>query len=138
VNRQRIGDAIRDLYAARLSNDPATCLACFAAGATFRLAGSTPAGDPWKAAQGSAAIRSALEALTEAWTWSALESLAVLIDGREVATRYRVTATHAPSDTTIVTEVMDHIAFDEDARILDLVEFVDTAMVERLSGSAHA
>ena len=133
MDKEAIGRAIEDLYAARLSNNPSSCAAGFSEDASFRLAGSSDTGNFALAVQGQAELKPALCALVDTWTWTAQEINSVLIDGSEAAVRYRLTTTHVPTGKSVETECMDHLVFDENLKVCSMVEFVDTAMVEHLS-----
>lgn len=135
MNRQQIDAAIKELYAVRLTNDSEACVACFSEDASFRLAGSQGSDGFNVSMDGKAALRPVLSALTETWHWLALDIESVVVDGNEVAVRYRLTTTHVPSGHTIETEIMDHISFDEDAKVRSMIEFLDTALVERVMAS---
>ncbi|MEM7250141.1 MAG: nuclear transport factor 2 family protein [Pseudomonadota bacterium] len=133
MNRDKIMHSLDELYRTRLTNDPSVCIHCFADDGALRLSGTLPNGDPMPAAQGRAALSAALKELTDTWRWRERETLSLTIDGNQAAVRYRLTTDHIPSGQVIVTEIMDHVRFDDDARVLEVVEYVDTALIERLS-----
>lgn len=133
MNREKIRKAIDALYTIRLTNEAAGCLTSFADDATFALAGGNEIRALGPPVRGKKALQPFLAQLVNVWRWIAHEPLAVLIDGQSAAVRYRLTATHVPSGKEVVTEIMDHIVFDENAKIREMVQFVDTAAIERLS-----
>lgn len=132
MNREAVEKAVELAYAARLANDPGQCVACFADQGEFRLAGQDEKGAPLPCAQGHAALMEALEGLVDIWRWHGMRVKSTLIDGLEVAVRYELTTDHLPSATTVKTEVVDHIQFDDQLKIVAMTEFLDTAMISAL------
>jgi ketosteroid isomerase-like protein len=133
MHRDEIRKAVDALYTTRLTNEAEGCLRSFADDATFALAGSKELRGLGPPVRGKKALQPFLAQLVGTWRWTAHEPIAVLIDGQSAAVRYRLSATHVPSGKAVVTEIMDHIVFDENARIREMVQFVDTAAIERLS-----
>lgn len=132
MDRSRVENAIMELYRRRLTNETEPCLECFADNVAFRLAGGQRSGGFSAAIHGRSALRPIFNGLTETWKWTRHEPQSVIVDGNKAAVRAELTATHAPTGSMVVTEVMDEFVFDEDLKIVSFVEFVDTAAIEKL------
>ncbi|MEL7536930.1 MAG: nuclear transport factor 2 family protein [Pseudomonadota bacterium] len=131
MTREQIAARINEVYAARRANDPDRCVACFAENGTFQMATFDDSGQfalPSVAKQGLAPL---LKELTDTWTWTDREDISVVIDGLTAAVRYRLRTRHVPTGTDVETQIMDHIRFNDDLKIVEMVEFLDTAMLER-------
>ncbi|MEO1034413.1 MAG: nuclear transport factor 2 family protein [Pseudomonadota bacterium] len=131
MRREQIAARINEVYAARLANDAEGCVACFAENGTFKMASFDDRGQfalPSIAKEGLAPL---LKVLTDTWTWTEREPIAVVIDDLTAAVRYRLKTRHEPTGTDVETQIMDHIRFNNDLEIVEMVEFLDTAMLER-------
>ena len=126
---------IEELYEARRSNDAKACLDCFAETGSFSMAMFRNGGEARLASTGRMALANQLSVLVDTWEWVDRVVLNTFVNGLEAAVRYRLVAKHLPSGETIVTEIMDYIRLDPQLQIVELVEYLDTAMVERLAAS---
>ena len=136
MKRDDIEAAVEQVYEARLRNEVAPCLEWFSEDATFQLAGSAAASGIALMVSDREQFRELLESLVATWHWHKVDLIAVLIDGNEAAVRYGLTATFTPTDRMITTEIMDHLVFDSQLKLVQLTQFVDTALVNQLMGRA--
>jgi ketosteroid isomerase-like protein len=120
---------------ARQANDAAAMVALFAPGARYRLASGTaflPAS--------MTAERDAAEALTDMikqFTFNTFEPHQVIVEGNLAALRMKV-VTPGADDAPIETEIASFWSFDEEGRITEIVDFVDTALVAQMIGKIES
>lgn len=135
MTREKIRKAVDALYATRLTNEPEACLKSFAEDGSFAIAGAKGIKGIGPLVRGKNAFKPMLAQLVATWRWTKVDPIAVLIDGQSAAVRYKLTTTHVPSGKSVVTEIMDHFVFDENAQIREMVQFVDTAAIERMANA---
>lgn len=128
MKRESVEAAVRDFYAARLSNALPACLGTFSDSVEFRLAGAAESGGIALSVKGRSALSEVVSTLVNTYRWLAQDVQATIVDGTQVAIRYRLRAEHVGSGRKIDTEVMDHLEFDEALKVRSFVEFVDTAL----------
>ncbi|MEL7311821.1 MAG: nuclear transport factor 2 family protein [Pseudomonadota bacterium] len=136
MNRSDVEKAIHGLYQPRLANDPAQCIERFTEDATFRLAGTAKDGTSAPVVIGRHALLEALNALVSIWRWISIDFDSVLIDGDRAVVRYHLTVEHLPTAETVVTEVVDHVQFDDRLLVQEMVEYLDTALINRLAAQS--
>jgi ketosteroid isomerase-like protein len=116
--------------AARARGDKEAMAAFLAPGATFRIAGDRSA---FKSVPGGPTLaRDVLGELVDLIHFHDHERLDTIIDGNRAAVRWRIDFSIAGGPVA-TTEVFDLWTFDEQARIADLVQFVDTALLARMA-----
>lgn len=121
------------MYDARLAGDVEACLACFAETGVYRMANvCDPHGNPVMA-NGREELRAALTGLVATWRWVRREEQSLIVQGNVACARYRLQLVHLPTGEEIDTEMMDHITFDAQSKATMFAQFVDTALVARLS-----
>ena len=74
-----------------------------------------------------------MQKLTDTWKWISVDFESVIVDGQSAAVRYQLHTLYIPTNTEIDTHVMDQLVFNEDGKLTEFYEFVDTAFVERLT-----
>ncbi|MEO0425121.1 MAG: nuclear transport factor 2 family protein [Pseudomonadota bacterium] len=128
-----IARALHHMYQARLDADVEACVALFAETGIYRMANVYDAGGEPLQAEGHEALRAALTSLVETWRWVDREELSLVVEGDRACALYRLRLVHLPSGEEIDTEMMDHVTFDGDGKATTFEQFVDTALVARLS-----
>ena len=132
MERRAIEDRLDQLYRARLDNDPEGCLANFSELGTFSIAAFADDGEAQITSTGTSELANRMEELVDTWRWVDRVVLRSLIDGNEATVRYRLVAQHRPTARTIVTEIMDYLKFDDRTKVVEFVEYLDTAMLQRV------
>lgn len=115
--------------AARARGDKEAMAAFLAPGATFRIAGDRGAFGLLQA--GPAQARDVLGELVDLIRFHDYERLDTVVEGDRAAVRWRIDFSIAGGPVA-TTEILDLWRFDEEARIVDLVQFVDTALLVRM------
>ncbi|MEO0794056.1 MAG: nuclear transport factor 2 family protein [Verrucomicrobiota bacterium] len=132
MDRSQIEQALNCLYESRLDNDTNRCACCFAEDANISIAGT----ESVNTKLGQASIRDVVDQLITIWHWEKRENIHVIVDGLNVAARYDLTVVYTPTNDRFTTQIMDHIEFDENLKIKHITEFVDTALIAKLTASA--
>lgn len=130
LERDAILKTIRDIYDARLAGDTKTMALHFAENAHFEIAvdHSLHSALPRNGVQ----AREALGALIERFEFSDLKLLDAVVEGHKVAARWRVTV-KAKGKDPVITELCDLIHLDGQGKIKSFVQFVDSALVLKIS-----
>lgn len=128
-DRDKILATLDGGLAARARGDKEAMTAFLAPGATFRIAGDRAAFGLLQS--GPAQARDVLGELVDLIQFHDHERLDTIVEGNRAAVRWRIDFSIAggPVETT---EIFDLWTFDEEARIADLVQFVDTALLARM------
>jgi ketosteroid isomerase-like protein len=131
TDRKTIEAVIDRCYAARQEGDLETLMAAFDPDAVFELAGSKELVAAVGAAQGHQNIRTTMTGLMEAFDFIDRDIISIVIDGERAAVHSRVTIKYVPADRTFTTDLIDSFHF-KDGKIVELVEFADTALIKDL------
>jgi len=122
------------MYDARLANNVSACTQTFTKDACLSLVGGTK--NEFQANNKTAPrIENQIKELIAAWEWQELNNQRIVIDGNNIAVMYELTAIFNPTGEQITTAISDHLVINDDGKIKELIEFVDTAMIDRLSQS---
>lgn len=133
MDREAIEQALNALYDTRLAGNVEGCVACFAPKGVFRMANlCDPDGRPMEAC-GHGQLNTTLRRLVDTWSWQHRDPQTLLLDGNGACVRYRLALIHTPSGEAIDTEIMDYVSFDTQYKATMFAQFVDTALVMRLS-----
>jgi len=130
MERDRIEVALRRIYAARAANDAESILEAFAPGACYRIAGS-PESCTLATAHRGEALRPAVEAMCRMFHVRELQPGRMVIDGDHAAVMVDARFTFMPTGEEVRTTMVDFWTF-RDGKVVDVIEFLDTAHVERL------
>jgi ketosteroid isomerase-like protein len=134
-DRARILETVDGGLAARTRGDKEAMRAFLAPGATFRIAGDRTAFGAVPA--GPAEARDVLGELVDLIQFHAYERLDTIVEGNRAAIRWRIDFSIGGGPVT-PTEVLDLWTFDQQGRIADLVQFVDTGLLARMAPAAPA
>lgn len=129
--REEMLDVIKRAYAARDGGDVAGLVATFHPEGSFNLMGSKSTLELTGPLQGHPTLHGAFGQLTADFGFQGREFLAELVDGNRAAIHSRAVVRHNPSGTTVSTEILDLFRF-EDGKIVELIEFADTAQIKAM------
>jgi ketosteroid isomerase-like protein len=135
TDRKTIEAVIDRCYGARQKGDIETLMAAFDADAVFELAGSKELTPVTEAARGHQNIRAAMTGLIAAFDFIDREIISLVIDGERAAVHSRVKIRFVPRDRTFTTDLLDSFLF-RDGKIVELMEFADTALIRDLMSPA--
>jgi ketosteroid isomerase-like protein len=129
-NRAIIENLLRHAYAARQDGDLEATLRVFHEHATFRIAGSSATCHAVTRAMG-ADLRPVLRNLVNNYQWLSHTVLTMIIDNNRASVQWIAKLRHRPSGEVVETEAFDLWTF-EGEKCVSLVEYIDTALAERL------
>ena len=124
---------IESFHRHRQANDVEGCLAHFSPDATFRMAGSAKASGIAGSHRGVDAVRQILSALIANWEWKSVRIDSITIQNDRAALHFELSAVYKPNQTPVNTEIVDILTVRDD-KITSFVEFVDTALVAKITG----
>lgn len=136
MSREDIKNAVKEVYAARLSNDLERVAALFALDSHFQLSGSAGASPIALCASNRESIVPVLAVLINTWKWIDQQILHLIIDGNQAAVHYKVSMEFRPTGHLIDTNICDLLAF-RDGKLAQIIQFVDTALASSLIGSSE-
>jgi uncharacterized protein (TIGR02246 family) len=131
TDRETIQALINQGYDARKTGDVEGIMALFHPDGKFELAGSKTHTAAAGIAQGHTALRTTLTGLTSAFEFVQRDFINIVIDGERAAVHSRVKLRFIPKDRTVTTDLLDLWKF-ENGKVVELVEFADTAMINDL------
>jgi ketosteroid isomerase-like protein len=131
LDREQIKGLIDQAYRARDAQDIDGTMAVFHPEAQFQLAGSDEHSKAAIAVRGHHEFREALVGLVAAFQFVERTRLRILIDGDHAAVHSRVRLRFIPKNLTVTTDILDLFRV-ADGKIIELIEFVDTALVNEL------
>lgn len=131
TDRATIEALIKQGYAARDRGDVEAILACFRPDGRFHLAGSPQVSAICGVAAGHEELRATMTALVANFEITQRDFVAILVDGERAAVHSRIQARHVATNKTVTTDLLDLWTF-ENGKILEFVEFADTALVNSL------
>jgi hypothetical protein len=129
LDRERILEIVDSALAARTRGEEVAHF--FAPGARFRIAGEPSLYGDFPAGPGEAVPTVA--GLMQRVRFDSCERIDAIVEGRRAACRWiiRFSIDRGPAATT---EVCDLWTFDEEGRITELIQFVDSALLVRMLG----
>ncbi|MEM9383437.1 MAG: nuclear transport factor 2 family protein [Pseudomonadota bacterium] len=128
-----VAQALHSMYEARLAADVEACVASFAEAGVYRMANVYDASGQPLRARGHEQLRAALAELVNTWRWVRRDERSLVVEGDRACALYRLQLVHRPTGEAIDTEMMDHVTFDGDGKATTFAQFLDTALVARLS-----
>jgi len=131
TDRKTIEDVINRCYTARQQGDIETIMTAFDKDGAFGLAGSKEMVAAVGTVHGHKAVRESMAGLVAAFDFIDRNILCMMIDGERAAVHSRAKIKYVPSDRTFTTDLLDLFHF-KDGKIVELVEFADTALVKDL------
>jgi len=131
TDRATLQALIEQGYAARQKGDVEAILALFHPDGRFHLMGAAQFTPVCGLAAGQDALRAAMGGLVAGFAFLQRDIVSLLIDGEQAAVHSHVTLRAVASDKTVTTDILDLWKF-RDGKILELVEFADTALINSL------
>jgi ketosteroid isomerase-like protein len=135
TDRKTIEAVIDRCYAARQKGDIETLMEAFDADAVFELAGSKELVPAAEAARGHQNIREAMTGLIAVFDFIDRDIISMVIDAERATVHSRVKIRFVPRDRTFTTDLLDSFHF-KDGKIIELLEFADTALIRELMSPA--
>ena len=127
INRNDLEAAIDRLYADRLENDVSLLVEHFADNARLELPG-LESGEYL----GLSELTGLFEVFVANWRWERWAPLQVIIDGQTVAVNYQLETEFIPTGERYRTQIMDQFIYDQNLKIVHMVQFLDTATFQQL------
>lgn len=137
MDRNIVENVVKTALEARLSNDVQRVLSTFSDDALLRLVGSQDASEIAQSTESREELVASLELLVKTWEWAEFEILSLIIDRDRAAVRYALKTKHVPTAEIIEIETMDEMVISPDGKIVELIEFLDTATAEKLAVQAR-
>lgn len=132
TDRDTIRKLIEQAYAARGDGDIKGVMAGYHADGVFELAGDKNALPLAGVVKGHADVHQAMAGFIAAFEFIKRDIVSMLIDGDRAAVHSRLEIRLIPKDVTVTTELVDMFRF-RDGKIVELVEFADTALIKQLT-----
>ena len=134
ANRETVLGPIRQAYAARDRGDLDELVAAFHPEARFTLVGDKKALDVVGSVQGHRGLREALGGFIATFQFVERQILSELVEEDRAAVHSRLVVRYTPTNETRTTDCLDLLKF-QDGKIIELVEFADTALVRDMMSS---
>jgi len=134
-NRETVLEPIRRAYAARDRGDLDYLMEAFHPDAAFTLVGDKQGLDVAGSVQGHRSLREALGGFIATFQFVERQILSELVEGDRAAVHSRLVVRHNPTNKTRTTECLDLFKF-QDGKIIELIEFADTALVRDMISRA--
>lgn len=134
-NRETVLELIRQAYAARDRGDLDGLVAAFHPDAVFTLVGDRKSINVAGSAQGHRGLREALGGFIATFQFVKRDILSELVEGDRAAVQSRLVVRYNPTKETRTTECLDLLKF-QDRKIIELIEFADTAQIRDMMSSA--
>ena len=135
-NREVILDVMRQAYEARGRGDLEGLMAAFHSDAVFTLVGDNKAFDLAGSIHGHDRVREALGGFIANFHFVEREILSEMVEGDRAAVHSRLVVRYDPTKETLTTDVLDLLTIKE-AKIIELIEFADTAQIrDMISGAS--
>ena len=134
ASREAMIEMIYRAYDARGKGDIDGLMAAFHPDAVFELKGEKNLLEVAGAVQGHSNVRSALSGFTKTFEFMKRDIVTALVEGDRAAVHSRLKVRFVPKDIVFTSDVLDTFRF-EDGKIIELVEFVDTALIKSVVGA---
>jgi ketosteroid isomerase-like protein len=135
-NRETVLEPIQQAYAARARGDLDDLVAAFHPDGVFTLVGDRKALDVAGSVQGHRSLREALGSFIATFHFVERQILSELVEGDRAAVHSRLIVRYNATNETRTTECVDLLKI-QDGKIIELIEFADTALVrDMMSGSS--
>jgi len=137
-NREAILEVIRRAYEARGRGDLEDLMAAFHPEAVFTLVGDKKALEVTGSVHGHDGVRESLRDFIATFDFVDRQILSEVVEGNRAAVHSCVVVRYGPTRETWTADVLDLLTF-KDGKIIELVEFADTAQIrDVISGAAPA
>jgi ketosteroid isomerase-like protein len=131
AKRETLRRMIEEAYEARARGDVDKIMNAFHADGMFELVGDKKALSLTGAFKGQPSVRAAMTGFTSSFEFISREIVSMIVEGDDASVRSRLQVRFIPKDKKFTTEVVDLIKF-KDGKIVELVEFADTALIKEI------
>jgi ketosteroid isomerase-like protein len=131
TSREAMLQTIERAYEARAKGDIDALMATFHPNATFELVGDSATTQIAGLTEGHSNLRTTLGGLIDAFEFRKRDIVDAVVEGDRAVIHSRVTVRFVPKGTVFETDLLDAFRF-QDGKIIQLVEFADTALVNRV------
>jgi ketosteroid isomerase-like protein len=131
ASREAMIATINRAYDARGKGDIEGLMAAFHPNAVFELKGDKNTLQVAGAVQGHSNVRAALTGFIDAFEFVKREIIDIIVEDNRAAVHSRLKVRFIPKDIIFTSDVLDAFRF-EDGKIIELVEFTDTALIKRV------
>jgi ketosteroid isomerase-like protein len=128
-------DLIMRAYKARDEGRANELMSAFHAEAVFRIAGDKDVVAVAQPIEGHGNIHGAMQDFIKTFTFSDREIISMIFQDDRAAVHSRIKVRFVPSGMTSTTDLLDLFTF-RDGKIVELVEFADTALINGMLASA--
>jgi ketosteroid isomerase-like protein len=135
MDRGAIEALIGQAYAARKEGDIERLMSAFHPDAVFELAGSNALLSVAGTTRGHQDIRTAMAGFIAGFDFIHRDIVSITTDGERAAVHSRLTVKFVPGDKTFKSDLVDLFRF-KDGKIVELLEFVDTALIKDVISGA--
>jgi ketosteroid isomerase-like protein len=129
ASREEMMDTIEKAYAARASGDMENLMTAFHSDGAFELMGDSKELLVAGRAEGHDGVRAAMDGFVKNFEFLKRDILDSVIEGDRAVVHSRLQIRFVPKDNVFTTDVLDVFRF-KDGKIVQLVEFADTALVK--------
>jgi ketosteroid isomerase-like protein len=134
AGREAMIETINRAYGARDKGDLEGLMAAFHPNAVFELKGEKEVLEIAGPVQGHPSLRDAMAGFIAAFEFMKRDIVETMVDGDRVAVHCRVKIRFVPGDVVVTTDLLDKFRL-EDGKIIELLEFADTALIKSLVSS---
>ena len=135
ASREAMLDTVTRAYDARSKGDIEGLMATFHPDAVFELKGEKEVLEVAGLVQGHSNVRAVLVGLIQAFEFLNRDILDTTVEDNRVVVHSRLKARFVPKNIVFTTDVLDAFRF-EDGKIIELVEFADTALIKNIVGAS--
>ena len=129
ASREAMIDTIYRAYDARDKGDIEGLMAAFHPNAVFEIKGEKDILQIAGPVQGHPSVRAAMTGFIETFEFMKRDIIDAMAEGDRIAIHSRLKVRFIPGDVVVTTDVLDKFKF-EDGKIIELVEFADTALIK--------
>jgi ketosteroid isomerase-like protein len=129
TDRKAIEALIEESYNARKKGNIEDLMSAFHPEAVFELVGSKATLAVAGASQGHQDVRTTMTGFVKAFDFIHRDIISITIDGDRAAVHSRIRVRFIPGNKTVTTDILDSFRF-KDGKIIELVEFADTALIK--------
>jgi ketosteroid isomerase-like protein len=131
ASREAMIDTINRAYEARGKGDLEGLMEAFHQDAVFELKGDKTLLELVGPVQGHPNVSLAMDAFIKTFEFLKRDIVEAIVEGDRAAVHSRLTLRCVPKDVVVTTELLDKFRF-KDGKIVELVEFADTALIKNL------
>ncbi len=135
ADRETMRKLVEQAYTERARGNIEGVMAAFHADAVFELVGDQKVLPLTGAVRSHPNVREAMSGFIGAFQFIKRDIISFIAEGDRAAVHSRLTIRFVPKDQTFTTELTDLFKF-QDGKIIELVEFADTALIKEITGGA--